>query len=226
MPLVRLLVRDRERRMRWSRIIVGSAMRGFRLFMNAVGVLRYEITGWQHVDRQKNYLIVANHPSLIDVVFLLAMFPDAECVIKHALRRNFFTRQLMLSVDYISNADPIDWLEQCVDRLNRGRSLILFPEGTRTVPDRPLSFKAGAGSIAVRANAICLPIVITCVPTTLTKSESWYQIPNRRVLMRLAIQPPFSYGDVLDVNRSRREAGRTFNQYLLDYFSDKLNRRT
>lgn len=226
MPLVRLLVRDGDRRMRWSRMIVGNAMRGFRLFMNAVGVLRYEITGWKHVDKERNYLIIANHPSLIDVVFLLSMFPDAECVIKEGLRQNFFTRHLMYSVDYISNVDPVNWLEQCVDRLKRGRSLILFPEGTRTNPDKPLDFKAGAGSIAARSGAACLPIIITCEPTTLTKSESWYEIPDRRVLLRLAIQPPFTCGEVLDSDESRRVAGRTFNEYLLDYFSDKLNQRT
>ena len=70
-------------------------MRFFLFFMNIVGVLRYQISGQEHIDSNRNYLIVANHPSLIDVVFLLSLFPTADCVIKQELRENFWTRHLM-----------------------------------------------------------------------------------------------------------------------------------
>ncbi len=223
-PLISIVIRDEDRRLRWSRAVVGAAMKGFTFFMNGVGVLRYEITGFENVHKGKNYLILANHPSLIDVVFLLSIFPTAECVIKEPLKKNFFTRRLMNGVDYLSNEDPIAWLQKCVERLEDGRSLILFPEGTRTGPGEALCFKAGAGSIAVRADAECLPVIISCEPTTLTKSESWYHVPDRRVLFSIRIQPPISARDVLADSGDTRQTGRAFNQYLHRYFTGKLTR--
>ncbi len=222
MPLIVHLVRNEERRTRWSRLLVGNAMRFFRFFMNAVGVLRYEITGTEHIRPGQNYLILANHPSLIDVVFLLAMFPTAECVIKQELRDNFWTRHLMKGVGYISNQDPGAWLSACISRLASGESLILFPEGTRTVPGKALNFKAGAAAVAVRAGVDCLPIIITCTPTTLTKSGHWYDIPDQRVFISLQIQPPISINETLGPAGDDRQSGRSFNRFLLDYFSTRL----
>jgi len=221
-PIISIVVRDEVRRSRWSRAVVGAAMMGFTWFMSGVGVLKYEISGIENVDKDKSYLILANHPSLIDVVFLLSVFPTADCVIKEPLRKNFFTRRLMFGVDYISNEDPIEWLQKCVERLDEGRSLILFPEGTRTEPGEPLCFKAGAGSIAVRAATECLPVVIFCEPTTLTKSDSWYHVPSSRVLFSMQIQPPISPRAVLSGSGDERQTGRAFNQYLQGYFSGKL----
>ncbi len=223
MPLVVHLVRNEQRRVRWSRLVVGNAMRFFRFFMNAVGVLRYEITGTEHIQPGRNYLIIANHPSLIDVVFLLAMFPTAECVVKQALRDNFWTKHLMKGVGYISNQDPVQWLDDCVTRLTQGQSLILFPEGTRTRPGMPLDLKAGAAAVAVRAGVDCLPIVITCTPTTLTKAERWYQVPERRVVFSLKVQPPISMREARVGNGDDRQAGRSFNVFLHDYFTARLD---
>jgi len=222
MPLVVNLVRNEERRVRWSRLIVGNAMRFFRFFMSTVGVLRYRITGMEYIRPGHAYLIVANHPSLIDVVFLLAMFPTADCVIKQELRENFWTRHLMKGVGYISNRNPEQWLDDCTARLQEGHSLILFPEGTRTVPGLPLNFKAGAAAVAVRAGADCLPILISCTPTTLTKAERWYDVPNRRVFMSIRVQPPLAIADIIPAGTDRREAGRAFNTYLAEYFTARL----
>jgi len=223
MPLIVHLVRNDERRVRWSRLIVGNAMRFFRFFMNTVGVLRYEITGLDKLRPGQSYLIIANHPSLIDVVFLLAMFPKADCVIKQELRENFWTKHLMKGVGYISNRNPEQWLHDCTMRLQEGHSLILFPEGTRTVPGKPLNFKAGAAAVAVRAGATCLPILITCEPTTLTKAERWYHVPDRRVFLSIRVQDPVAVADVIPAGMDPREAGRHFNSYLLDYFTTRLD---
>jgi len=222
MPLIIYLVRNEKRRIRWSRLLVGNAMRFFLFFMNTVGVLRYEITGTENIRPGHSYLIIANHPSLIDVVFLLTMFPTAECVIKQTLRENFWTKHLMKGVGYISNQDPVQWLDDCVTRLKDGQSLILFPEGTRTSPGLPLNFKAGTAAVAFRADVECLPIVITCTPTTLTKAERWYQVPDRRVFFSLKVQPPISSRDIPADAMDERQAGRSFNNFLLDYFTARL----
>jgi hypothetical protein len=106
LPLISLIVRDPEKRRIRARSVVGGAMQTFVGYMRLVGVLDYEIRGLENVEPGQAYLIIANHPSLIDVAFLLAQFPAADCVIKEKLLRNPFTRNLLRGADYISNTDP------------------------------------------------------------------------------------------------------------------------
>jgi 1-acyl-sn-glycerol-3-phosphate acyltransferase len=222
LPLLSLVIRNPDQRRQWARSVVGGAMKTFVGYMRFVGVLSYEIQGRENVDRSQAYLIIANHPSLIDVAFLLAQFPTADCIIKDRLLQNPFTRNLLRAADYISNTDPGALMDQSIARVKAGRSLILFPEGSRTVPGEPLAFKAGAAAIAVRSGCPCLPVLITCDPTTLTKSDRWYQVPARKVRFIISIQPPVHTGQILDAGTDDRHKIRFFNDFLEKYFTSRL----
>jgi 1-acyl-sn-glycerol-3-phosphate acyltransferase len=224
LPLIMLCVRNPERRLHCVRIVIGAAMKTLVIFMHRVGVLSYEISGWEHVDPDDNYLIIANHPSLIDVVFLLSRFPTADCVIKQSIVNNPFMHQLVRAADYIPNTDPGSLLEESIRRLRLGRSLILFPEGTRTASARSPELMAGAAVIAVRSGARCLPVVIHIEPATLTKVDHWYQVPRRRVFFSMAIQPSITADSVLGGGLDERSAGRQFNAYLQDYFLSRVSK--
>lgn len=221
-PVLALFVRDSERRIVGTRRIIGRSMRLFVGFMAAVGVLRYRIEGLEYVDRRQNYLILANHPSLIDVVFLLAFFPQAVCVVKQSIFENPFTRHVVRLAGYISNRDRADMLTESVARLAKGRSLILFPEGTRTSPDGTLKFSGAAAAIAVRAKSPCLPVLIRVQPTTLTKADRWYEIPPRQVEFRMWIERPFQPAEKLGPAPDSRRPDRSFHAFLTTYFSTRL----
>jgi 1-acyl-sn-glycerol-3-phosphate acyltransferase len=222
LPLISVIVRDPARRRRCARWTVGGAMKTFVGYMRFVGVLSYEVRGEKNVEPNRPCLIIANHPSLIDVAFLLAQFPTADCIIKEGLLKNPFTRNLLRAADYISNTDPGVVLEQSIERINAGRSIILFPEGSRTVPGEPLAFKGGAAAIAVRSSCPCLPVLISCDPTTLTKSDRWYQVPPRKVRFIISIQPPIVPGDILDEEADDRHKIRFFNEFLMNYYVPRL----
>ncbi len=201
---------------------VGHLCQLFVWLMRTLGVLDYQISGYEQHDAKGPLLILANHPSLIDVIFLLAMYPESQCVVKRALWVNPFTHLVMRSADYISNADPELLLARCVESLQRGNTLILFPEGTRTGPGDPLDFKAGAATIAVRADCDILPVLIDVSPTTLTKSDPWYSVPSRQVMMRLSVKPTLRMDAELLKDLGPRMASRSFNQRLEAWFGDAL----
>jgi 1-acyl-sn-glycerol-3-phosphate acyltransferase len=214
-PAARLLpARSRELRVRR---LLGRAMRWFARFMRAVGVLSYELEGLEALGRP-GQLILANHPTLIDVVFLLGFAPSSNCIVKHALWRNPLTRWSVACAGYVSNS-PTDRMIECAsDALRGGQSVIIFPEGTRTVPGRPLQFHRGAAAIAIRAAAVVTPVYIQCSPPTLAKSEPWYRIPERRVHFS------FRAGTDIDPEPFRRGApapiaARAFNEELLRTFT-------
>ena len=145
-PLLRMLPTARGQRL--SRIGLQRGMRAFVALMRRLGVLTYDFRGAERLGRP-GQLIVANHPSLIDVVFLIAFTPGANCVVKHAMFRNPLTRSVIRAAGYISNELTADMIERAAAALEQGQCLIMFPEGTRTSVGRPLEFHRGAANVAV-----------------------------------------------------------------------------
>jgi 1-acyl-sn-glycerol-3-phosphate acyltransferase len=213
-PVVRLLpARSRQLRMRRA---LGGAMRGFARLMRSVGVLSYELHGVEALGRP-GQLIVANHPTLIDVVFLLGFAPSSNCIVKQQFWRNPVTRWCVAAGGYVSNSPTDRMIQGAADALREGQSVIIFPEGTRTVPGRPLQFHRGAAAIALRAAAVVTPVYIQCSPPTLAKGDPWYRIPERRVHFSLRA------GRDIDPEPFRHDApaplaARAFNAELLRIF--------
>ena len=221
-PAAAIVIRDPAKRIRTTRRISGGSLASFVWLMSTSGVLRYRVSGLANVRDDSNYLILANHPSLIDVVFLLAWFPEAVCIVKQEIFANPFMRMLATQAGYISNEDPADMLAMAIQGLKTGESLILFPEGTRTTPGDPLEFKLVAAAIAVRTGQPILPVVFKLHPTTLTKNNPWYRIPSEKVDFRMDIQPPFLPLEHIGHAADKRRPDKELNQYLLKYFQTRL----
>jgi 1-acyl-sn-glycerol-3-phosphate acyltransferase len=170
--------------------------------MKSLGVLSYEISGRERLSAPGANLIVANHPSLIDIVFIVSLLPQALCVVKKAAWSNPFMAGVMWATGYIPNDDPNVLIANCVRSLQEGKRLVVFPEGTRTVPGLPMKLKRGAASVIVRSEQPFVPVIIACNPTTLTKAERWYQIPAKKVHFRIQIN------DSIDVSADLTEGER------------------
>ncbi len=195
----------------------------FRLFiwiMKSLGLLTYEIHGRERL-LAPGQLIIANHPSLIDVVFLISLMPQVDCIVKEGLWRNPFLRWPVVWARYIANRDSQRLVADCVEALKSGRSLIVFPEGTRTVPGHPMVMKRGAAQIAISAAVPIVPVTILCDPPTLTKAESWYHVPLRRPHWTLLVGEPFRPAEVIPPGQPQPVAARYLTRYFLDHFSSR-----
>lgn len=224
-PLLRLLSPDQEKRQQRAQWVIHKSFAFFIGLMEVLGVMRLER---QHVERlrhSRGELIVANHPSLLDVVALIACMPRADCIVKSALWRNPFTRGPVQAAGYILNGDDSTALiDACVQRLQEGHSLIIFPEGTRTERGCPLNgFQRGAANIAARAGAPCRPVLIHCNPTTLTKNENWYRIPARRFVLTLDVREPVALSTLLADAPKPSVAARRINTFLENFFDGEIN---
>ncbi len=141
-PLLAWLPGDAQAHRQRARRTVGRLFWFFIRFMARTGVLTYQIDGAERLGRP-GQMIIANHPSLIDVVFLIGLVPDANCVVKQSLWDNPFTRGPLRSTQYISNDGSMDMLDAASDALQDGQALIVFPEGTRTQPGQVPAFHRG-----------------------------------------------------------------------------------
>ncbi len=190
--------------------------------MHRIGIMTYEINGLEKLNRP-GQLILANHPTLVDIVFLISRIKNANCIVKGSLWRNPFMRGPILNAGYISNSDPEQMIADCVEWLQSGGTMIIFPEGTRSIPGKPYQFQRGAANIALEANKIVTPVTITCYPSTLTKAEAWYQIPWRHFHLAMHVGEDLPLAEYIKL-KPRSIAVRHFNQSLQDYFSNQRER--
>lgn len=148
-------------------------------------------------------LIIANHPSLLDVVLLLAKFKRANCVLKPSLIKNPCLFGAIKCSGYIAEKEPERLLEKCINTLLSGEDLILFPEATRTNGEKIIFHKA-ASYIAIAARCELCGIFIEQNPRALRKNEPWYKLP-RKIKYNLTLRVNIFCGDFLkDLPNARR----------------------
>ncbi|WP_397454057.1 lysophospholipid acyltransferase family protein [Pseudomonas sp. NA-150] len=219
-PLLTLLPGNRLSRRLRARRTVSRLFWLFIRFMARTGVLTYEVQGAERLGRP-GQMVIANHPSLIDVVFLIGLIRDANCVVKQSLWQNPFTHRTVRATDYISNDGSMDMLDAAADALKGGQTLIIFPEGTRTPPGQTPAFHRGGAAIALRGAKLVTPVTIQVCPTTLTKAEPWYRIPQRRVHFSLRVGADIDPQAFAALGPAP-VASRMLNQYLHQYFVKEL----
>jgi 1-acyl-sn-glycerol-3-phosphate acyltransferase len=218
-PLLNVLVWDREKRIARARAIIRVAFRCFVGLMQGLGVLRYEIVGRQRLERG-GLLILANHPTLIDTVFLMAFVKRADCIVKGGLWNNPFTRGPVQAAGYINNDQGVDLVEDCIASLQDGNNLIIFPEGTRTPSNGEIQLRRGAANIAVRGRRNVTPVLISCEPLTLGKGEKWWRVPPRFAQFKIEICEDIGIDHFIADGATDVMAARRLTQHLQDYFTE------
>lgn len=218
-PLIRLVSWNRDVRRRRIQRAMQQTFRLFVWLMTTLGVVSWEVRNRQRLLRP-GQLVVANHPTLIDVVLLMSLMPQVDCVVKASLFRNPFLRWPVSWAGYIPNRNSANLIEECAAALRAGRSLIVFPEGTRTIPGEPLKLQRGAAQIALAAGCEVLPVGIACRPLMLTKREPWYRVPPQAGHWVLevgeTIRPAdFGHGDgqAMAARRLTRHFGEVFSPH-------------
>lgn len=219
-PLLNCLPGHAEQRRQRARHTISRLFWLFIRLMARTGVLTYEVQGAERLGRP-GQMIIANHPSLIDVVFLIGLVRDANCVVKRTLWENPFTCGPVNSTGYISNDGSAEMLDNAADVLRNGQTLVVFPEGTRTRPGHAPEFHRGAAAIALRGATVITPVVIQVNPTTLTKAEPWYRIPARRVHFSLRVGADIDPHAFAALGPAP-VASRKLNDYLHHYFIKEL----
>lgn len=217
-PLVRLLWRAGERRAAVTKLIVSHTLAAFVLFMRFMGVMTYSIKGQEKLHRQ-GLLILANHPTLIDVVFLISLVSRPDCVVKASLAHNPFTRGPVRSAGFVCNdAGAEALIDCCIASVRAGNHLIIFPEGTRTPVDGAVKLQRGAANVAVRGRIDVTPVTIQCSTPFLTKGTPWYRVPPQRPHFEIEVQDDMPIQTFIEASDGEALAARRLTHHLSEYF--------
>jgi 1-acyl-sn-glycerol-3-phosphate acyltransferase len=222
-PLVMLIPGSDSAKLKRVRGVISFTFKCFFILMHSLRVLRYRIYGQEELKQDKSCLVIANHPSLIDIVSLISIYPNACCIVKKELWHNFFIKKVVSGAGYIPNDDPEALLQSCTESLARGDVLIIFPEGTRTVPGKEMTLQRGAAHIALRLNCPIRTIQIKVEPSTLTKNLPWYEIPDRRVDFTVTAKDILSVREYLDSQVPLSIASRRLTSKMRDNIAVALD---
>jgi 1-acyl-sn-glycerol-3-phosphate acyltransferase len=99
-------------------------------------------------------ILVANHPGLFDALLLLRQWPDSSCVMRAGLMNSPVFHGTAKACGFLPNDVGAEFIREAVARLRAGENLIIFPEGTRTLPGGELlDFKKGFALVARKSGA-------------------------------------------------------------------------
>lgn len=137
-----------------------------RVWVFASG-MRMEVSGLENVEEGTPYIVVANHRSNIDIMVLTAALPipirflSKIEVFKFPLLGGAMRGVGMIPLDREMGRRELSFIIRRTRSLvAEGRSLVVFPEGTRSITGEMLPFKTGAIHIAARAGCPILPVAV------------------------------------------------------------------
>ena len=143
-----------ERLARWSKKLVADLR------------IRLAVTGREHIRPEVSYVIMSNHQSLVDIPVLYQSIPGSvRMVAKKEMFRVPFLGPAMkaagfINVDRSNRQRAIDSLTEAQAQLQRGISVWIAPEGTRSSSGVLGPFKKGGFYLAQNTGAPILPVSV------------------------------------------------------------------
>ncbi|MDP3804708.1 MAG: lysophospholipid acyltransferase family protein [Candidatus Omnitrophota bacterium] len=177
---------------------------------------KLSVTGLENIDPSETYVIVANHQSLADIAVIYKTRLQFKWVAKESLLKIPFiggllwvNNHIMLSRGRFGSIKEV--YRRAEDRLKNGKSMLFFPEGTRSATDEMNKFQSGAFKLAIKQKKPILPVFIGGTREAIPKG-GW--IFKTKVFGRLVVLPPID------------TAGYEPGDYakLRDLVRDKLNK--
>jgi 1-acyl-sn-glycerol-3-phosphate acyltransferase len=155
--------------------------------------LQIEIKGG--IEKDKEYIIVSNHMSFLDIPVLMVSVPkNIRFIYKKSLTKiPIFGWSLYLGglipIDRKNARNAIESLKKAVTRFKRSISVVIFPEGTRSINGITADFKKGIFMLAELAEVDIIPVSI--IGTNLVLRKDSFQINPGNV--KVIIEEPIKF---------------------------------
>lgn len=203
---------DRRRLMnnRWM-VIQGIILTRMNFFWKVI------VEGKEKIDHKQAYVIVPNHQSMLDIVIFNMLHHRLRWISKIEVFKIPVLGWEMRMVKYIelergNKHSVVRMMEKCISSLREGISIVIFPEGTRSLTGAIGRFKTGAFQLAIKTDKPLLPVLIDGTGDVLPKNGLTFRIDK---VIRIKVLDPifpgqFGTGDPEElasrVNSLMREA--------------------
>lgn len=191
-PVLSLKYKGKERREKFAQIIKNS-WKFFISVMENSKEIKVHIDG--NLSDIKGKVVVASHPSFIDIILLIGNMPLSLCLAKKSLLKNPVMRNIVKSLYIINDVDPEIFKQSAVEALKDGYNIIIFPTGTRTLPGEEVKIHKGAAQIAIAAGVDIVPVKIETDYPFLIKNHFPLDAGNKTVNYKLTVMPEIKISD-------------------------------
>ncbi|HSV59170.1 MAG TPA: lysophospholipid acyltransferase family protein [Variovorax sp.] len=175
-----------------GRSVIARAYRVFWAVASATGMMRVDASCLDPLRNERGLIIVANHPTMLDALLLVARLPRSACIMKADLMRNVFLGTGARLARYIRNDSARTMIRLAVHDLRGGGQLVIFPEGTRTVDAQLNAFRPGVTLIAKLAKAPIQTVFIDTDTPYLRKGWPIWRVPKLPIEVRLRLGERFA----------------------------------
>jgi 1-acyl-sn-glycerol-3-phosphate acyltransferase len=122
------------------------------------------VAGLERIDRRKGYLFLSNHQSFYDIPVIFWYLPwDLRIIAKESLGSFPFIGWHLRRTGHVlvrRDNPGAAVFQQLSDMMKAGRSLIVFPEGTRSADGRVGVFRSGIFRLAIEAGLEIVPVAV------------------------------------------------------------------
>jgi 1-acyl-sn-glycerol-3-phosphate acyltransferase len=160
-----------------------------------------KVSGREHFEKGKTYVIVSNHVSLIDILVCYAAIPVSfKFLAKKETGKipfvGFCVRNLHLFVDRKSKASRAESMKFMAKTLASGISIMIYPEGTRNKgPAFLKSFYDGAFNLAIKTKTPIVPLTIINTWSRQNQLTGFQLTPGR---VKCVFNPPMEVEKLID----------------------------
>ena len=145
------------------------------------GLTNDNIKNYVELKSIKNKVIVATHPSFIDIVILIGLIPRTTCFVKQELTKNPLLSNIIKSI-FISNDVEIEELKkESKTMLDLGFNVVIFPSGTRHRNEEHPKLKKGASLIAINSHKNIVPVKMYSDGEFMFIHKPIYDVDKKRV---------------------------------------------
>jgi 1-acyl-sn-glycerol-3-phosphate acyltransferase len=155
-------------------------------------IWKVTVEGREKIDQKQAYVIVPNHQSMLDIVLFNMLHHKLRWVSKIEIFGVPVVGWEMKMTKYIelergSRHSVAKMMDKCAASLRDGISVVIFPEGTRSLNGKIGRFKSGAFQLAVKTDKPLLPVLIDGTGNVLPKKG---YIFHRRMDVKLKVLDP------------------------------------
>ena len=201
--------------------IVHYSFRAFYWYLKVFRLIDSKAKGQENLPSGA-YIFVANHPTLLDIVLILATLPKAVCVVKPEIMDSVYMRGVARTAGYVSNEDGERLIAACEEKLKQGTPVVIFPEGTRSLANGLANFRRSTAWIALKSGFPVVPAILSISAPILMKDWKWYQVPPHSIEMLLEIHEPLYVEHVLENSKYDPVSARKFTTILQQFYEKKV----